>query len=479
MPHLKIALVEAISKSTHVYSRACLPRAGVATLGAVLKQLGYQVDIFIHALSELEEQNLEAYDVVGIGSLSSTIEEAYCLADRLKSRQVAVVMGGPHVTFMPGEAICHCDVVVLGEGEGSLPALLAAMENKTPFENVRGIAFKRPDGEIHYTGPSDRVDYKSMPSPDFLLSSKVTPKNIPPIITTSRGCPHNCSFCSVTSVFGRKYRFKRTDQVIAELAPIKHRSVCFGDDNFCANPVRTKKLLRVMMEADAVPLRWAGQMCVDAASDNELLDLMQQTRCRIVYVGIESVDPETLKKYGKAHNVDAIRRAVDNLHKHHIGIHGMFVVDSGDKPEAARNIVDYAIGADIDTIQIFSITPFPGTRSFVENKNNIIHQDWRFYDGMHVVVKPQNCSAHDMQMAIVDEMNRFYSLPRALTAYRPNRGWRMKYRLGGHMLMRQWVRENKDYIENLKTSFSPVASQRLEIKGAGADKYAPLGASTR
>jgi len=479
MPHMKIALVEAISKSTHVYSRAYLPRAGVATLGAVLKQLGYPVDIFIHTLSAGEEKQLESYDVVGIGSLSSTIEEAYRLADRLKESRVTVVMGGPHVTFMPEEAILHCDFVVLGEGEGALPALLSAMENKTPFENVRGIVFKRPDGAIHYTGPSDFVDYKSMPSPDFMLSPKVTAKNIPPMITTSRGCPHDCSFCSVTSVFGRKYRFKSNEQVIAELVPIKHRSVCFGDDNFCANPVRTKKLLRAMIEADAVPLRWSGQMCVDAASDNELLDLMQQTRCRIMYVGIESVDPGTLKKYGKAHKVDTIQRCVDNLHKHNIGIHGMFVVDSEDKPEAARHIADFAIQRDIDTIQIFSITPFPGTRSFMENKHRIIHQQWRDYDGMHVVVKPTNCSAFDMQMAIVDQMNRFYSLPRVLGAYRLHRGWRVKYRLGGHMLMRKWVKENKTYIENLKPSFSPAGSESLEIKGVGADVYAPLGASTK
>ena len=479
MPHLKIALVEAVSTSTHVYSRTYLPRAGVATLGAVLKQLGYRVDIFIHALSDLEEQHLATYDVVGIGSLSSTIEEAYRLADGLRRQRVTVVMGGPHVTFMPEEAVCHCGFAVIGEGEGTLPALLAAIENKTPFENVRGLVFKRPDGTIHYTGPSDRVDYKSMPSPDFLLSPKVAPRNIPPIITTSRGCPHDCSFCSVTSVFGRKYRFKTSGQVISELRPIRHRSVCFGDDNFCANPVRTKNLLREMLAADAVPLRWSGQMCVGAASDDELLDLMQQTRCRIVYVGIESVEPETLKKYGKAHNVDAIRRAVENLHKHHIGIHGMFVVDSGDRPETAQNIVDYAIATDIDTIQIFSITPFPGTRSFAENKNNIIHQDWRFYDGMHVIVKPQKCSAHDMQMAIVNGMKRFYSLPRALTAYRPNRGWRVKYRLGGHMLMRKWVRENKAYIENLRAGLSPAAIGNVEIKGVGAGVYAPLGAFTK
>jgi anaerobic magnesium-protoporphyrin IX monomethyl ester cyclase len=476
MSKIKVALVEAISSSTHVYSRTYLPRAGVATLGAVLKKLGFTCEIFIHRMSEKEKKQLEQFHVVGIGSLSSTIKEAYDLADYLKSKNITVVMGGPHVTFMPEEAIEHCDFVVLGEGEVALPELLTAIENRQSLESVKGIVFKRPDGTVHYTGPSDFVDYKSLPSPDFTLSSHVTAENIPPMITTSRGCPHNCSFCSVTSVFGRKYRFKSKEQVIAELHAVKDRSVCFGDDNFCANPVRTKKLLRQMIVAGAVPLRWSGQMCVEAASDKELLGLMKETRCRIVYVGIESVDPATLKKYGKAHQVDAIKQCVDNLHEYGIGIHGMFVVDSSDKPEAAANIVDYAIKTDIDTIQIFSITPFPGTRSFAENENKIIHQQWSKYDGMHVVVTPDKCSAYDMQMAIVDQMNRFYSLKRALTAYRKNRAWRVKYRLGGHILMRRWVKENKTYLDNLRFGFQ---DNHIEIKGARAADYAPLGAATK
>jgi radical SAM superfamily enzyme YgiQ (UPF0313 family) len=148
--------------------------------------------------------------------------------------------------------------------------------------------------------------------------------------------------------------------------------------------------------------------------------------------------------------VDAVARCVDALHKHDIGIHGMFVVDSNDPPEMAKNIVDYAIQVDMDTIQVFSLTPFPGTRCYEEYKDRLIHHDWSDYDGMHVVVQPEKCSAHTMQSSIVNEMSRFYSLKRALTAYRKNRGWRVSYRLGGHMLMRKWVKENRGYMENLK-----------------------------
>jgi len=451
MKQLRIALVEVVSDLTHVYSRTYLPRVGIATLGAILKNLGYPCDVWIKPISDDERKKLIEYDIVGVGSLSNTIADAYALSDYLRESGTTVIMGGPHVTFMPNEALDHCDYVVMGEGDDVLPALIKIIEKKESPNGLKGVAYRNADGSFQYGDKAGPVDYASLPSPDFLLSPQVSKDMIPPIIVTSRGCPHDCSFCSVTSLFGRKYRFKSYEQVIAELRPVQHKSVCFGDDNFCANPVRTKELLREMIKQGAVPLRWSGQMCVNAASDKELLELMQETRCRIVYVGVESVNPETLKKYGKVHNVDAVRQCVETLHKHDIGIHGMFVVDSNDAPDAAGRIVDYAIAVDMDTIQVLSITPFPGTRAFEENKDRIIHTQWAKYDGMHVVVEPNKCSAHTMQQAIVVEMKRFYSLKRAFTAYRKNRGWRVKYRFGGNYLIRRWITENAEYMDNLKT----------------------------
>lgn len=450
MNKFRIALVEAVSDLTHVYSRTFLPRVGLATIASVLNKNGYKCDLWINTMTDSEKKNLESYDLVGIGSLSSTINEAYNLSDCLRKKGTKVVMGGPHVSFLPEEALDHCDYVIKGEGDETFLSLVKIIEKGEEPNGIKGLSYKKRDAGFQHNEVKEHVDFSKVPSPDFTLSPQISKDNIPPIIVTSRGCPHDCSFCSVTPLFGRKYRFKSNEQVIDELRPIQHKSVCFGDDNFCANPKRTKALLREMIAKDAVPLRWSGQMCVSAASDNELLELMEETRCRIVYVGIESVDPETLKKYGKAHKVDAVKQCVENLHKHNIGIHGMFVVDSKDKPDAAKNIVDYAIEADIDTIQVFSITPFPGTRAFEENKDKVLHNQWPQYDGMHVVVKPEKCSAYAMQMEIVNQMKRFYSIKRLLTSYRKKRAWRVKYRFGGLILMRKWIMENSDYIESLK-----------------------------
>lgn len=450
MKHPGVALIEASSPSTHVYSSTYLPRVGTATLGAILKNRGYECDLWFQAMSPVTNEQLEQYDIVGISSISSTISDAYRLADSLEQTRAAVVMGGPHVTFMPEEALEHCDYVVRGEGDVTFPALVEALGKGESPEAIPGLAYRLPDGDIRFTGRADLVDFENLPSPDFSLSPQVEPGKPPPIITTSRGCPYNCTFCSVTPVFGRRYRFKRTDQVITELRPLKGRSVCFGDDNFCANRARTKSLLREMIARDVVPLTWSGQMCVGAGTDEELLDLMHQTRCRIMYVGIESIIPETLKKFGKAHHLDDIERCVKNLHKHDIGIHGMFVISPEDTVDMAQRIVDYALETDIDTIQIFSLIPFPGTAAYEEFQGELLHRDWKYFEGMHVVIRPRKCSAYDMQMAIANGMRRFYSLSRVIGAYRRGRRWRVKYRAAGYYLTRRWIRENQDYFERLR-----------------------------
>jgi len=446
-----IALVEVSSGATHVYSRTYLPRVGIPTLAAILKQQGYQCDLWFQSFPGFSRERLSQYDIVGISSLTCTITEAYSLADQLKRKGKVVVMGGPHATFMPEEALRHCDYVVMKEGELSFPALAAALAKGDQPDSVPGIAYLRASGEICFTQEAPAVDYPDLPSPDFSLSPQVKADSLPPIIVTSRGCPHNCIFCSVTAIFGRRYRFKSNEQVIAELRPVLDRSICFGDDNFCAHRARTKSLLKDMIAQKAVPLRWTGEMCVDDGSDEELLDLMEATRCRIIFVGIESINPETLKKFGKKHNVEAIERCVKNLHRHNIGIHGMFVVGPDDDPGSVREIADYAIAADIDTIQIFALTPFPGTSVYQEMKGRMLHQDWRYFDGMHVVLEPSRCSAYDLQLAISAAMEKFYSWRRVAKAYRKGRGWRVKYRAGAHYLVNKWIKENREYLERLRT----------------------------
>ncbi len=344
-----------------------------------------------------------------------------------------VVMGGPHVTFRVEEALDHCDYVVLGEGEATFSALVAALADGRSPQGIPGLGFRLSSGEVHRSAPPPSVDYAQLPSPDFSLCPHM--EKPPPIVVTSRGCPNNCTFCTVRAMFGGQYRFKKNTQVIAELHPILDKSVFFGDDNFCAVPERTNQLLKEMMAHEAVPLRWSTQICVDDASDSRVLDLMQRTRCCLVYVGIESIDPSTLRKFRKTHNVDSIGRCIENLHKHNIDVHGMFVVHPDDVPADIDRMAEFAIEASLDRFQICVLTPFPGTHAYEEWQSRIMHHDWQYYDGLHVVVRPSRCSAYEMQMAAYRAMERFYSPKRVVESHRRNRFWRLKDSVLASMLL--------------------------------------------
>jgi radical SAM superfamily enzyme YgiQ (UPF0313 family) len=159
MNPFKIALVEAVSDLTHVYSRTYLPRVGLATMAAVLHENGYICDLWVKPMTEAEKASLAGYDLVGIGSLSSTIREAYALADALRKKGTRVVMGGPHVTFLPEEALNHCDYVVRGEGDETLLALVRLLEKGRNPDTLKGISYKISDKAFQHNETPDLVDF--------------------------------------------------------------------------------------------------------------------------------------------------------------------------------------------------------------------------------------------------------------------------------------------------------------------------------
>ncbi len=153
---------------------------------------------------------VEGFSIVGISTITSTAARAYKLADSLRAKGKTVIMGGPHVTFMPDEALMHADYVVRGEGEEALVELLAALEGNGALEDIKGLSYKTATGNAHNPARDFIADLDRHPAPDFSLVHGWTSKSVIPI-ATSRGCPFACSFCSVIQMFGRKYRFKSVE----------------------------------------------------------------------------------------------------------------------------------------------------------------------------------------------------------------------------------------------------------------------------
>jgi radical SAM superfamily enzyme YgiQ (UPF0313 family) len=411
----KIVLIEPRSPDYHIFSRYRLPRLGSLILGSILEQAGHYVKVFVEDMDDIDFRAVFEADLVGISTITSTAPRAYALAAQIKRHGIPVVLGGPHVTYMPDEALEYADFVMQGEAENSIIALVKAMETGEGLGDVPGLCF-RVGNEFFHNPPIKRCqDLDTLPFPDFSLIREPL-GNVRPLMT-SRGCPYNCSFCVVTEMFGHKYRFRSKENVLRELRAIDPKQVVFFyDDHFAANKDRTKELLRMMI-AERITPRWTAQVRADVTRDRELMELLKRSNCLYVYVGIESMNPESLKAYNKKITVEQIEESVAVFHEYGVRVHGMFVLGCDeDTVDTVRDTARFAKRNKIDTVQFMILTPLPGSRQYDElvAENRLLTRDWGLYDAHHVVFEPRLMSPFELQVETLKAMRSFYSIPQIL-----------------------------------------------------------------
>ncbi|MBN1412412.1 MAG: B12-binding domain-containing radical SAM protein [Spirochaetales bacterium] len=458
-----IVFLEPKNENLHIYSKYDLPRLGNVLLATIMKNIGYKTSAYFMKRKEIIALNLKP-DLVAISTITPTAFQAYKLADHYRAAGISVVMGGPHVTFMPEEALDHADYVIMGEGESALPKLVNVLNTKGDYRTVPGLAWKEGK-KIKKNALANMItDLDSLPHPDFSLlrygqhnfRNLFVRKKIP--IQTSRGCPFDCNFCSVTGMFGKGYRFRSTDNIIEEIRqydPRKHY-LFFYDDNFTANRRRAKEVLQKMIDLK-LGFNWSTQVRCDVAKDKELLDLMKKAGCSALYIGFESIDPDSLKEMKKRQTVDDIKFAIKEIRKRNIHIHGMFVLGfDSDTPKNAKTTVEFAIKQKIDSVQFMILTPLPGTEFYhsMLNQNRIIDMDWDKYDAHHVKFKPRNFTPWELQKAQIYAHTRFYAPHHVFM--RLLRGRLTAFIIGiyANAINKQWQKIEKEYLTLLKSMFS-------------------------
>jgi radical SAM superfamily enzyme YgiQ (UPF0313 family) len=448
----RIVLIEPQSKEDHVYKNVRMPRLGLPLLGTQLQAAGYSVSIYMGPGSSLPWPKIVAADLAGISTTTSTSREAYRIAGFLRSRGIPVVLGGIHATFMPDEALQYADFVLRGEADLTFLPLIKALGEGTTPDDIPGVSFRRDGQAVHNPSCLQSVELDRLPIPNLTLLKLGRPLRSIPVMT-SRGCPFNCTFCSVTAMFGRRYRFRSTEKVLKELAAYGRRSVFFCDDNFTANPRRSKELLQGMRDYKIGLKGWGAQVRVDAAQDDELLDLMRRSGAKIVYIGLESINPATLESYNKQQSVADIDSCVRRFHDYGIRVHGMFVFGSdSDTVQTIRDTAEFALETRIDSVQFLTLTPLPGTPLFeqLEAEGRLLTRDWELYDGHHAVFQPALMTPEQLQEETIKAFKRFYSFNHIFQNVFLT-GWSTSlYRGVGWWLVRHFERQNRWYPQTLK-----------------------------
>ena len=457
----KITLIEPKNDHLHIYSQYPMPRLGGVLLATIMKKHGYQAEALYMDGAELLQRRTDA-DLVGISTITPTASSSYELGDMFRRQGKIVVYGGPHASFLPEEALEHGDYVIVGEGEAGFPLLADALNGNASLSDVPGLVWEE-NGTVRRNPKAPPVeDLDSLPFPDFSLLDMGSltkmgiqgPGRSTIPMQTSRGCPFDCTFCSVTGMFGKRYRHRSTENVIAELSQYDPRKniIFFYDDNFTANPRKSKELLREMIRRN-LGFEWSTQVRSDIAKDPEMLDLMVKAGCTSLYIGFESVDPKALREMKKNQSVEDIRFAIREIRRRRIHIHGMFVFGfDSDTPDSARATVDFAIAEKIDSTQFMILTPLPGSGFYARmlEEGRLIDTKWDTFDAHHVKFIPRGFTPWQLQRAQIEAHTRFYALVRV--AARLLRG-----RIGGflvgmyaHALNRRWQRVERDYLSWLR-----------------------------
>ena len=453
----KIVFLEPKSTHIHVYSSVPLPRLGTILLGTMLRERGYEVKVFIEDIAPIDRQALREADLVGISAITATAPRSYEWARIVRQMGIPTVLGGAHPSFLPEEGLQHAGFVVRGEGEETLMELVDALEGNGDLSGILGLSY-RENGEMVHNPPRPFInDLDALPIPDFsLVEGAEQPRCVP--VMTARGCPYNCSFCSVPILNGRKFRTVSVDRALEHLAHYssnrRTRYVFFADDTFNLKADRMKELLRGMID-NRLLRRWGAQVRHEAARDDELLDLMRRSNCERVFVGFESINPRTLEAYGKKETVEDIEYAISRFHSHGIKVHGMFVLGSDeDGVETIGRTLAFAREKDIDSVQFLILTPVPGTPDFAfheTGERELLTKDWAVYDGHHAVHAPRNMTPYELQVETSKAMTNFYNLPAVVKRLVRFDFTDALIRMIGYRDTRRWDKQHAAYVQKLRS----------------------------
>ena len=347
-------------------------------------------------------------DLVGITAFTSQANRAYEVAAHFRRLGVPVVMGGIHATMCLDEVMERVDSVVTGEAETVWPQVLE--------DARRGRLKRRYDGGL--------AEIKDVP----LARHDLLPARYAfGAIQTTRGCPLNCTFCSVTAFNGSKYRQRPIPDVVREFKSVREKHVLVVDDNLIgtrpSHIARAKDLFRAMAQAN-LRKEWVAQATINCADDEELLALAAKAGCRGVFVGFESPAPQGLLELGKKFNLlkgRDFRASVRRIQRHNILVVGSFIIGLDmDEPGIGTRIAEVASQYGLDNLNVLFLTPLPGTRLWDRMKSedrialNAFPEDWKYYTLTYPVARYKYLSLDGSIQEMISCNRNFYSTPRIL-----------------------------------------------------------------
>lgn len=379
------------------------PPLGLAYVAAVTPA-GWDIKIIDENFDQFE---FEEADLVGITGFTSNINRAYEIARTYRERDIKVVMGGIHVSMNTDEALQYADAVIVGEAEAIWESVINDYESGTLVQIYRGPQV-------------DLCQFHVTPRRDLLH-----PSYFWHTIQTSRGCPFDCSFCSVSRHLGKEYRQRPTLDILKEIEDINGEYITFVDDNLIGyskeNRERAAELFTGMIRKN-LRKKWWMQTSINSAEDERVIELAAQAGCMFVFIGFETINETILGEMQKGINlktgINNYKKVIDKFHKFGIGVMGAFIIGNDyETPDYYKDMSDFLDRSGIDMVQVSILTPLPGTRLMgkLQAEDRLVFsnfpEDWDKYRFSYIVHSLKNLEPETVYAGNNYIKERLYSFP--------------------------------------------------------------------
>ena len=337
----------------------------------------------------------EHWDVVGITAMTAIAPRAYELASLFRHNGAKVILGGIHPSVLPDEAARFADAVVVGEAEGVWQQVLYDVQRNQLRKIYRNSQPDLSESPL----PVRRKKRSFLGLPSFVIP-----------IMASRGCPYDCEFCCVHSVYGRRQRHIPIEHIVEDIRRTGAKHVMFLDDNIGGMRSYTMQLIAALKP---LKVSWYGQASARLILDDELFDAAVRSGLEALFVGVESVDPEARKKMSKSlPSIHLYEKAIKRCRSAGVIFHAslIFGLDE-DTPSVFERTIEFLLRNSVPSISPCTLTPYPGTPLFerLMRERRILHTNWSYYDHTTVCYQPKNMGPEELAEKYLDFRNRFFS----------------------------------------------------------------------
>jgi len=390
---MKILLVSPCQDITRRTPAALqIPEIALQVLAALTPE-GHDVRIVLEEFEDLDF-SLEP-DLVGLSLMTANAHRGYTIADHFRKKGAKVVIGGMHASVLPEEAQQHAHAVVVGEGEPVWPDVVA------DAEAGRLKPLYKSDGPADLT----RVPH---PRRDLVKGKRFMDLN--PVMTT-RGCPYNCEFCSVSNIYGRKIRSFPLDWVVDDIKLSGRKYHLILDDNVVGRPDYALDLFEALKP---LKILWVGQSSMSFANREDLMRAAYDSGCRGLFFGMETVSEESMRRMKKSfRDLKDVADAIQRIQAAGVRFHASLVFGfDTDGPAIFDDTLDFLMKCRVHSATFNILTPYPGTAVYenLKREGRLLTEEWQHYDHSTVVFQPVRMTPRELAEGQHRVRRAFYRL---------------------------------------------------------------------